>query len=1003
MGIYLFASGNTRSARRKLECIQGTGANAESGKKYLDKFLENDLDKIKDKNSIQDLLDYVQNTNSNVYKFAEIVKDDPENFKEAIKLQAKSLGTKNSGLFYKLIYSPVKDINLYDQKSIWDSDTKFLDKLKPKIKTFLLAKKDTDIEDDAKDPSEKIEEDDKKEKRMKNKDIFAKLKSGKLSNILKVFMALVLWDHIRIVEKFVKEEVPKRLGTANPGTKTDVDAGMRQIKESNEEFQRRLDEKKRKEAEEKAKEEREENSLLSRWVSDMSQKIDSVLNQPNKLGITKLEKLIKDTANLSAKIKTEKQVSSLNYDPTQQNTIITTIPQTTKNELLDKLKPVSKVITDSFDEIIKTYLTDIMDTINREFNFNEQHPWKVNQKRLSDLVTTISSNQASIQSTMDTTAEQLSSLNLLDSFNAKLTQTHAVPFIQQAKQYEAFIEQKAAEIKKAKEEEKREKEKLESDKKEMARLKEELMPYIEKYIDFREKLDEYNSEYVECWKLLQPKSNTETIEMLTIFLGFDCRQAFSYYCEKTTSEKNICNFSTKEFRAFWESEFSNPKNLKDLYPQCVDKIKTDSTKLNKQYLEPLIKAIELLKKAKSKTGEDFIKHLRDAQTACKIYELKSHIGTLIDMAEIQLRTEGKKLLEKVELDSDSANWMAKIYHQKKDLEDIPASLKQIIKKDPQGTAFIDNYNFLKRLLQKYKGRFLSYSDQYKEMLTEAKTVFENIKSPNDLDLDKISKLLCTLIDKIIDETVKQWESGEIETLVTTEQDIANSAGSISQKEIDEAVKKPMKNTWHNNRYYPLRSIYSKDVGAKVYLYWDNTEKRKVILKWFFEYHSKSLTDKLLALDSPRLPKIYEIIDIPENENGKGQGMIMEYIENYQEVSEYTLFVGKKPKELLRLCKETVEGIIALLTQGIGTPESKSGNHFIVDKNGHVRFIDFDALNSKPYDWFDLCLSIIFEQESSNCAELKKDVYAIFNKLKPSDKAAFEKTLTEIKKLEKKYP
>lgn len=181
MTIYLKVSQKTREARRLLESI-----GKPKGKELLKKFLNNELkNKLISKTSAQSVINYIENSNdSNITEFAKLLQYDEnrEKFKKAVKCQAKSTGTKKNGLFYKLIYQN-GNLNMESLN-------------KSKIKAFLLAKKDTDIIEENED---KIENEDKKSRRMKNEDIIEKLKSGRLSNILKVFMALVLWKYLKLL------------------------------------------------------------------------------------------------------------------------------------------------------------------------------------------------------------------------------------------------------------------------------------------------------------------------------------------------------------------------------------------------------------------------------------------------------------------------------------------------------------------------------------------------------------------------------------------------------------------------------------------------------------------------------------------------------------------------------------------------------------------------------------------------------------------------------------
>ena len=178
------SSSKTREARKTLEEIRLEKFN---GKELLKNFLERELKELSRKSSVKAVMDAVQESDSNAYKFATLLNTETNInlFKKAIELQAKSLGTKQKGLFYKLIY-----VN----RNNWT---------KSKIKAFLLAKKDGGIDD------AEVEDDDRESKRMKNADIVEKLKSKRLSNVLKVFIALVMWDYLLIQEQAAKEKVDR--------------------------------------------------------------------------------------------------------------------------------------------------------------------------------------------------------------------------------------------------------------------------------------------------------------------------------------------------------------------------------------------------------------------------------------------------------------------------------------------------------------------------------------------------------------------------------------------------------------------------------------------------------------------------------------------------------------------------------------------------------------------------------------------------------------------------
>ncbi|MDO4200412.1 MAG: hypothetical protein Q4D57_06675, partial [Clostridia bacterium] len=192
MAIYLRVSTKTKEARRKLEEIGNR-----SGKCLLKTFLDFELkNKLSNKFEPRAIIDYVTTTNDNIiYTFAEFLKNnegDREKFKEAVKFQATSAGTNKKGLFYNLIYQN-GSLNMGTLN-------------KSKIKAFLLAKSDKDSIIDDQDVTDK---EDKKSHRMKNTDIVKKLKSGRLSNILKVFMALVLWKYLKLKETEQNQPNPK--------------------------------------------------------------------------------------------------------------------------------------------------------------------------------------------------------------------------------------------------------------------------------------------------------------------------------------------------------------------------------------------------------------------------------------------------------------------------------------------------------------------------------------------------------------------------------------------------------------------------------------------------------------------------------------------------------------------------------------------------------------------------------------------------------------------------
>ncbi len=153
------SSSNTKKAKQELEKIKLEGV--ETGKALLKDFLNRELKILSAKRNSPTVINASESDRSNIYKFANLLKDEKnmELFKNAIEKQAKSKGTKESGLFNKLIY-PIRN-NWVNSKS--------------QIKTFLLAHEDRQISaDEDKYIGENIEDlDDESRKslRMKNKNI----------------------------------------------------------------------------------------------------------------------------------------------------------------------------------------------------------------------------------------------------------------------------------------------------------------------------------------------------------------------------------------------------------------------------------------------------------------------------------------------------------------------------------------------------------------------------------------------------------------------------------------------------------------------------------------------------------------------------------------------------------------------------------------------------------------------------------------------------------------
>lgn len=178
------SSPKTRETKKKLEAINP------DGKYLLKNFLEREL-KGKNENAI---IEASKKPKSSIWKFAMLLNTEKNMklFKEAISSQAKSLGTNNKkGLFNELIF-PIRD-NWLNSKS--------------KIRAFLRAKEASDIVDN------EVDENDKSIRRMKNSSIVEKLKSKRLSNVLKVFIALVMYDYIAQQEEKTKSTVTTNQGT----------------------------------------------------------------------------------------------------------------------------------------------------------------------------------------------------------------------------------------------------------------------------------------------------------------------------------------------------------------------------------------------------------------------------------------------------------------------------------------------------------------------------------------------------------------------------------------------------------------------------------------------------------------------------------------------------------------------------------------------------------------------------------------------------------------------
>lgn len=185
------------SAGKKLESITGSGDVLE-GKDLIKKFVLSERNILMQKANPQALIQAIEEPDSTIYRFAQLLLEDNnmDIFKKAIKLQARSIKTKRKGLFYSLIY-------------------KNIDKLpysKSKIKAFLLAKNEGDIEDID------VDKKDKANKRMKHISIIDKLGSEKIQDVVKSFIGMVAWDYIKIYSENEKQKMKSSL--LKPSKKT---------------------------------------------------------------------------------------------------------------------------------------------------------------------------------------------------------------------------------------------------------------------------------------------------------------------------------------------------------------------------------------------------------------------------------------------------------------------------------------------------------------------------------------------------------------------------------------------------------------------------------------------------------------------------------------------------------------------------------------------------------------------------------------------------------------
>ena len=139
----IFISPGTRATEKLLKDIDF---------KNLQNFLNIKFKDIKKEDSINSITSIFTAIPSNqdqssVNGFADKLNDAGNmiKFLNAIEKQAKSLGTKKSGLFYKLIYQNIhQEIRNNDE---WNKNVERLTKFEKELRKFLLAKKGQDIEE----------------------------------------------------------------------------------------------------------------------------------------------------------------------------------------------------------------------------------------------------------------------------------------------------------------------------------------------------------------------------------------------------------------------------------------------------------------------------------------------------------------------------------------------------------------------------------------------------------------------------------------------------------------------------------------------------------------------------------------------------------------------------------------------------------------------------------------------------------------------------------------
>ena len=235
--ISILASGKTKEARQQLRSIN---------QKLFDGFLKDELKQLRKQKEITQIVKGTPDKESKIYQFAQCLaeKKNMDSFKNAIKLQSESKGTKREGLFYKLIFSIMNQLD----------DVSKTATLKSKIKAFLLATNDKDntINDDD------VTEDDKQSKRMKNSNLIQKLNSNRVSNVLKAFITLVAWDYVYINEEAKRkaEEEAKHKVEEEATRKAEEEA----TRKAEEEAKHKAEEEAKRKAEEEAKRKAEEEA-----------------------------------------------------------------------------------------------------------------------------------------------------------------------------------------------------------------------------------------------------------------------------------------------------------------------------------------------------------------------------------------------------------------------------------------------------------------------------------------------------------------------------------------------------------------------------------------------------------------------------------------------------------------------------------------------------------------------------------------------------------------------